>query len=528
MSGEEDLYLHQSEAEALFFSDVLLDNADELNFEAFGDVNGLDDGTFNSIAGSDLTAFETRDIFKSSGLNGDSFVDEVEARCDANSVIQQEVAGNGAPYLNGTLHTNYGFNKPTLDLENISMAYGMSGLYAPGNGVTGMGSPSRPTTSQAVSSVLVSPAMAASEKLNGLTLSQMAPPYRSSSFDKQTTASVGFSSGMVYPSTRAVSSAKGGTKQFTSSSQPSPDVHMVTSQPATNGMSRFVSQEMSAAENKGLPPINGSSSPVLSPSSSDGKEHVERIIGCESGMKMSQEKQYCSMQEGAVDTDSFVDQVDGDGDGLQPLPQMTRPSMQRSYSSHALGQLRHIGSALPSMENGTTSRHSQIDRRGGLTSPGARLQPNLAEFQSIGMRRVYSAGDIQTLNGMQSGLKGSSSPSFDDGNYRVGKYSLEERKIRITRYQQKRSQRNFNKKIKYACRKTLADSRPRVRGRFAKNMDDDIPTALLGRKREDDEDEEGDAHVGEGTNGFLFGNSSGDYSDILTSIKKEHRTVNSM
>jgi hypothetical protein len=42
----------------------------------------------------------------------------------------------------------------------------------------------------------------------------------------------------------------------------------------------------------------------------------------------------------------------------------------------------------------------------------------------------------------------------------------------------------------YACRKTLADSRPRVRGRFAKNMDDDIPVAVLGRKREDDDDEE--------------------------------------
>jgi hypothetical protein len=36
----------------------------------------------------------------------------------------------------------------------------------------------------------------------------------------------------------------------------------------------------------------------------------------------------------------------------------------------------------------------------------------------------------------------------------------------------------------------LADSRPRVRGRFAKNMDDDIPVAVLGRKREDDDDEE--------------------------------------
>ena len=39
------------------------------------------------------------------------------------------------------------------------------------------------------------------------------------------------------------------------------------------------------------------------------------------------------------------------------------------------------------------------------------------------------------------------------------------------RYRQKRHERNFNKRIKYQCRKTLADSRPRVRGRFARNDD---------------------------------------------------------
>ena len=39
------------------------------------------------------------------------------------------------------------------------------------------------------------------------------------------------------------------------------------------------------------------------------------------------------------------------------------------------------------------------------------------------------------------------------------------------RYRQKRHERNFSKRIKYQCRKTLADSRPRVRGRFARNND---------------------------------------------------------
>lgn len=44
--------------------------------------------------------------------------------------------------------------------------------------------------------------------------------------------------------------------------------------------------------------------------------------------------------------------------------------------------------------------------------------------------------------------------------------------------------------MQYACRKTLADSRPRVRGRFAKNLDDDLPATFHGRKRDDEDDEE--------------------------------------
>lgn len=52
---------------------------------------------------------------------------------------------------------------------------------------------------------------------------------------------------------------------------------------------------------------------------------------------------------------------------------------------------------------------------------------------------------------------------------KVSPYSAEQRKERILRYLKKRNHRNFNKTIKYACRKTLADKRVRFRGRFAKN-----------------------------------------------------------
>lgn len=73
------------------------------------------------------------------------------------------------------------------------------------------------------------------------------------------------------------------------------------------------------------------------------------------------------------------------------------------------------------------------------------------------MRGVLSAGDLQ---GMMS---------CADANHRVGRYSAQERKERIERYRSKRNQRNFRRKITYACRKTLADSRPRVRGRFKRD-----------------------------------------------------------
>ncbi|KAL6998948.1 hypothetical protein U1Q18_000115 [Sarracenia purpurea var. burkii] len=67
------------------------------------------------------------------------------------------------------------------------------------------------------------------------------------------------------------------------------------------------------------------------------------------------------------------------------------------------------------------------------------------------------------------GFQGTQVPAMEEPSLKVGKYTVEERKDRILRYLKKRHQRNFNKTIKYECRKTLADKRVRVRGRFARN-----------------------------------------------------------
>ncbi|KAL7572534.1 hypothetical protein ACA910_000357 [Epithemia clementina (nom. ined.)] len=54
---------------------------------------------------------------------------------------------------------------------------------------------------------------------------------------------------------------------------------------------------------------------------------------------------------------------------------------------------------------------------------------------------------------------------------RIGIYLPEARKARIARFHAKRARRIWRKRIKYDCRKKLADSRPRIKGRFVKRSD---------------------------------------------------------
>ncbi|XP_047094506.1 uncharacterized protein LOC124706883 [Lolium rigidum] len=105
------------------------------------------------------------------------------------------------------------------------------------------------------------------------------------------------------------------------------------------------------------------------------------------------------------------------------------------------------------------------------------VRPNFLDFQGLdfeaafGLRRAYSEGDIQNL-GANTPRPGNS------GNVErlvtISDLKTEERKQKLSRYRKKKIKRNFGRKIKYACRKALADSQPRVRGRFAKMDDGDM------------------------------------------------------
>lgn len=55
---------------------------------------------------------------------------------------------------------------------------------------------------------------------------------------------------------------------------------------------------------------------------------------------------------------------------------------------------------------------------------------------------------------------------------RIGIYLPESRKARIAKFHSTRKNRVWRKRIKYDCRKKLADSRPRIKGRFVKRVDE--------------------------------------------------------
>ncbi|KAF6137528.1 hypothetical protein GIB67_031807 [Kingdonia uniflora] len=123
--------------------------------------------------------------------------------------------------------------------------------------------------------------------------------------------------------------------------------------------------------------------------------------------------------------------------------------------------------------------------------------PEIFDMEESSMRKVFSTGDLQ-VNAVQRSCR-SDSPTAQEnctieGMNKVGRYNAEERKERIERYISKRNQRNFNKKIKYACRKTLADSRPRIRGRFARNdeMGESSQTQWSQNGGEENKEEEDD------------------------------------
>ncbi|KAE9464703.1 hypothetical protein C3L33_03348, partial [Rhododendron williamsianum] len=107
---------------------------------------------------------------------------------------------------------------------------------------------------------------------------------------------------------------------------------------------------------------------------------------------------------------------------------------------------------------------------------GLSVRPDFLDFHGMdlgdvnGIRRSLSEGDIKMLgNGHVSLVHSPCGPPQIFSNC-----TTEDRQQKLSRYRNKKSKRNFGRKIKYACRKALADTQPRIRGRFAKTEESDV------------------------------------------------------
>eukprot|EP00744_Colponema_vietnamica_P001186 GILI01001990.1.p1 GENE.GILI01001990.1~~GILI01001990.1.p1 ORF type:complete len:389 (+),score=74.96 GILI01001990.1:121-1167(+) len=61
----------------------------------------------------------------------------------------------------------------------------------------------------------------------------------------------------------------------------------------------------------------------------------------------------------------------------------------------------------------------------------------------------------------------------------VGAYTWEQRQLRIQKYLEKKKRRNFDRKVSYDCRKRVADSRLRIKGRFVRKEEANAILATL-------------------------------------------------
>lgn len=78
--------------------------------------------------------------------------------------------------------------------------------------------------------------------------------------------------------------------------------------------------------------------------------------------------------------------------------------------------------------------------------------------------------------GVQMNSNNSNSSSIDlsgstNGNGQASQLIGLDREARVMRYREKRKNRKFEKTIRYASRKAYAETRPRIKGRFAKRTE---------------------------------------------------------
>jgi len=167
-------------------------------------------------------------------------------------------------------------------------------------------------------------------------------------------------------------------------------------------------------------------------------------------------------------------------------PTRQRPSTDSTTLTPALAALELPKELVPELEYTTLGSRKQLDFSSQKmdASPIQPLEtyPNHGYGQDLG---EYPHPNQYTQNGQYTTGCGEGMGSYCSGDMiTIGIYTQSERAAKLFRYRQKRTRRNFAKRVLYGCRKRFADSRPRVGGRFIINENRVIkPKTFLKRGR---------------------------------------------
>ena len=161
------------------------------------------------------------------------------------------------------------------------------------------------------------------------------------------------------------------------------------------------------------------------------------------------------------------------------LPQMVPPILPKLYSS-CTGVVLPPAHLLDSAwEVNSIGKQQMIGR--SVSQSDAKIQESMAIQKSQSVPHGSCVTHSSTACSIccrhpefsSSGSSSTASTNLNKNTKKsfVGKLTPEERQRKILKYRQKRNLRKFDRGVTYQCRKTLADRRPRVRGRFARNND---------------------------------------------------------
>eukprot|EP00978_Attheya_sp_CCMP212_P016025 scaffold41671_cov46-Attheya_sp.AAC.2 len=136
----------------------------------------------------------------------------------------------------------------------------------------------------------------------------------------------------------------------------------------------------------------------------------------------------------------------------------------------------------PDASSGVTNQGSKFDSSRQPSAMMNGIKPISSKFLGSNMhhnsmRHTHVNSPLlmhnTTIQSTLSGTNVNCSMELLNKGGRIGIYLPEARRARIAKFHSKRKMRIWRKRIKYDCRKKLADSRPRIKGRFVKRSDMD-------------------------------------------------------